>query len=111
MQANTGLCERFRAGKPMSNTSGDQPGYRGAHIPRTLAQVLNEANEQIMQGDLSSYIPIPTGFDPLDAAIGGGLQRGELVLLGGAQGIGKTITALQMARNMVKGSNMYAFYL
>lgn len=86
-------------------------GYRGAHIPRTLAQVLNEANEQIMQGDLSSYIPIPTGFDPLDAAIGGGLQRGELILLGGAQGIGKTITALQMARNMVKSSNMYAFYL
>jgi replicative DNA helicase len=86
-------------------------GYRGAHIPRTLAQVLNEANEQIMQGDLSSYIPIPTGFDPLDAAIGGGLQRGELILLGGAQGIGKTITALQMARNVVKSSNMYAFYL
>ena len=80
-------------------------------MPRTLAQVLNEANEQIMQGDLSSYIPIPTGFDPLDAAIGGGLQRGELVLLGGPQGIGKTITALQMARNIVKSSNMYAFFL
>jgi len=83
----------------------------GAHIPRTLTQVLNEANEAIVRGDLSNYIPIPTGFDPLDAAIGGGLQRGELILLGGAQGIGKTITALQMARNIAKSNNMYTFYL
>lgn len=80
-------------------------------MPRTLAQVLNETNEAVVRGDLSSYVPIPTGFDPLDAAIGGGLQRGELVLLGGAQGIGKTITAMQMARNVAKFGNMYAFYL
>jgi replicative DNA helicase len=93
------------------NDDGSHPGSRGAHIPRTLTQVLNEANEAVVRGDLSNYIPIPTGFDPLDAAIGGGLQRGELVLLGGAQGIGKTITALQMARNIAKFSNMYAFYL
>ncbi|MGF1506221.1 MAG: AAA family ATPase [Chloroflexi bacterium] len=87
------------------------PSFRGPHIPRTLAQVLNEANEAIVRGDLSSFIPIPTGFDPLDAAIGGGLQRGELTLLGGAQGIGKTITALQMARNIAKAQGMYAFFL
>ncbi len=84
---------------------------RGANVPRTLAQVLNEANEALLRGDLSTYVPLPTGFDPLDAAIGGGLQRGELVLLGGAQGIGKTITALQMARNISRSSNMYSFYL
>lgn len=86
-------------------------GYRGAHIPRTLTQVLNEANEAIVQGDLSHFIPIPSGFDPLDAAIGGGLQRGELILLGGPQGIGKTITALQMARNIAKNQSMYSFFL
>jgi replicative DNA helicase len=81
------------------------------HIPRTLAQVLNEANEAVVQGDLSHFVPIPTGFDPLDAAIGGGLQRGELVLLGGPQGIGKTITGLQIARNLARAGNMYAFFL
>jgi replicative DNA helicase len=92
----------------------DQQGgvsARGVHMPRTLAQVLNEASEAIMRGDLTSYVPVPTGFDPLDAAIGGGLQRGELVLLGGSQGIGKTITALQMARNVAKYNGVYAFYL
>ncbi len=88
-----------------------EAGLRGAHIPRTLTQVINEANEAVIRGDLSNYIPVPTGLDPLDAAIGGGLQRGELVLLGGAQGIGKTITAMQIARNIAKSSNMYAFYL
>jgi len=85
--------------------------YRGAHMPRTLTQVLNEANEAIVRGDLTNFVPIPSGFDPLDSAIGGGLQRGVLILLGGPQGIGKTITALQMARNIAKSSNMYSFYL
>lgn len=99
------MTNPYAARRPDGNNS------RGANIPRTLSQVLNEANEAVMRGDLSNYIPIPTGFDPLDAAIGGGLQRGELVLLGGAQGIGKTITALQMARNIARSSQMYALYL
>lgn len=96
---------------PYTTRRSDGNASRGAHMPRTLSQVLNEANEALVRGDLSNYIPIPTGFDPLDAAMGGGLQRGELILLGGAQGIGKTITALQMARNIARSHNMYAFYL
>lgn len=44
---------------------------RGANMPRTLAQVLSDTNEAVLRGDLSSYVPIPTGFYPLDAAIGG----------------------------------------
>lgn len=96
---------------PIERQDEESSLLRGAHVPRTLTQVLNEANEAIVQGDLSSFVPIPTSFDPLDAAIGGGLQRGELVLLGGPQGIGKTITALQMARNIARFNNMYAFYL
>ncbi len=82
-----------------------------AHMPRTLAQVLNDANDQVMRGDLSDYVPIPTGFDPLDGMIGGGLRKTELFLLGGAQGIGKTIATLQIARNVAMRSDQYAFYL
>lgn len=87
------------------------PSYRGAHMPRTLAQVINETNEAVIRGDLSSYIPIPTGFDPLDAAIGGGLRRGELILLGGPQGIGKTVASLQIARNIARSGSLYAFFI
>ncbi len=80
-------------------------------MPRTLAQVLSEANDMVVRGDLTEYVPLPTGFDPLDGLIGGGLRKTELVLLGGAQGIGKTIASLQMARNIAMRNNQYAFYL
>lgn len=81
------------------------------HMPRTLSQVLNDANDQVVRGDLSDYVPLPTGFDPLDGLIGGGLRKTELVLLGGAQGIGKTIATLQIARNVAMRPDQFAFYL
>lgn len=82
-----------------------------AHLPRTLTQVINEADEKVMQGDLVDYVPLATGFDPLDGLIGGGLRKTELTLLGGAQGIGKTIATLQIARNIAMRPDQYAFYL
>lgn len=83
----------------------------GAHLPRTLTQVMNEADEKVIQGDLVDYVPLPTGFDPLDGLIGGGLRKTELTLLGGAQGLGKTIATLQIARNVAMRPDHYAFYL
>jgi replicative DNA helicase len=80
-------------------------------MPRTLTQVLTDANDMVVRGDLSEYVPLPTGFDPLDGMIGGGLRKTELVLIGGAQGIGKTICALQMARNIAGRTDQYAFYI
>lgn len=82
-----------------------------AHMPRTLTQVMNDANERVVRGDLVDYVPMPTGFDPLDGFIGGGLRKTELLLLGGAQGIGKTIATLQIARNIAMRPEQYAFYL
>jgi replicative DNA helicase len=73
--------------------------------------VLNDANEQVVRGDLSEYVPLATGFDPLDGLIGGGLRKTELVLLGGAQGIGKTVTALQIARNIVTRPDQFVFFV
>jgi replicative DNA helicase len=64
-----------------------------------------------VRGDLVDYVPIPSGFDPRDGLIGGGLRKTELVLLGGAQGIGKTIATLQIARNIASRPDQYAFYL
>ena len=86
-------------------------GRGNAHMPRTLTQVMNEANERVVRGDLVDYVPLPTGFDPLDGFIGGGLRKTELLLLGGAQGIGKTIATLQIARNIAMRPDQFAFYL
>jgi replicative DNA helicase len=93
--------------------SPQQPGGNraGAHLPRTLSQVLSEANDRVVRGNLVDYVPLPTGFDPLDGFIGGGLRKTELVLLGGAQGIGKTIATLQIARNIAMRPDQYVFYL
>jgi replicative DNA helicase len=93
------------------NTANTASGRSGAHLPRTLTQVLNEANDRVIKGDLVDYVPLPTGFDPLDGFIGGGLRKTELVLLGGSQGIGKTIATLQIARNIATRPDQYVFYL
>jgi len=94
-----------------SHTSNRARGQQGSHLPRTLAQVMSEANDMVVRGDLTEYVPVSTGFDPLDGMIGGGLRKTELILLGGAQGIGKTIATLQIARNIAARPGQYAFYL
>lgn len=91
----------------VSEASSSQSGYR----PRSLRQVLQEADEMVVQGELDEYLPVPTGFNQIDRIIGGGLRKTELVLVGGRQGIGKTVFALQMARNLALNEKTYALYI
>ncbi|GAC1440573.1 MAG: hypothetical protein NVS3B26_10130 [Mycobacteriales bacterium] len=73
---------------------------------RPLSEVLQEAEQAVRGGQGYAVRTWPTGFDPLDTYLGGGVRAGELILLGGAQGLGKTTFALQMARNIaVAGGN------
>jgi replicative DNA helicase len=89
----------------------DQEEEWPSSMPLTISQVLRQADQQVTSGQMQDYVPIPLGFDQVDRIIGGGLMRGELVLLGGAQGIGKTIFALQAARNVAWDEKTYAFYV
>lgn len=45
---------------------------------------------------------IKTGFSELDNALGGGIVKGSLVLIGGAPGIGKSTLLLQICSNIEK---------
>lgn len=103
-------AQRTAAPQPRSPRGAGQR-RAGGSTPRSLSQVMREADQMVVQGELDEYLPVPTGFDQIDRLIGGGLRRTELVLLGGAQGIGKTITALQMARNLALNEATYAFYV
>ena len=47
----------------------------------------------------------------LDKTIGEGLRPGELLLIGGAQGTGKTTMALQMARNVASSGQANVLYI
>lgn len=67
----------------------------------SLADVLAEADERMRSGARVGAAVWQTGFDPLDAHLSGGLRGGELCLLGGPQGSGKTTMALQMVRHTV----------
>ncbi len=49
--------------------------------------------------DVAIGTVIPTGFEPLDKLLDGGLRTRDLTLLGGVPGVGKTVLSLQWARN------------
>jgi len=66
----------------------------------TLAEVMVAADEQVARGDIGYLQVLPTGFSPLDDVLNGGLRPGELLVLGGPSGVGKTVFALQVARNV-----------
>ena len=83
----------------------------GSLVPRSALDVLVNLNDRITSGDLADYQPIPLGFTPLDKTIGNGLRPGELFLIGGAQGTGKTTMALQMARNVASGGQANVLYI
>jgi replicative DNA helicase len=83
----------------------------GSMAPRSALDVIAELDDRLVSGRVSAYEPIPLGFTPLDRALGGGVRPGELVLMGGAQGTGKTTMALQMARNVALTSEAKVLYL
>ncbi len=83
----------------------------GSMVPRSALDVLVDLNDRVTSGELGEYQPVPLGFTPLDKTIGTGLRPGELLLIGGAQGTGKTTMALQMARNVASGGQANVLYI
>jgi replicative DNA helicase len=75
----------------------------------SLREALESADRRLAAGKTAAPRVWATGFTPLDGYLGGGLRAGEMTLLGGTQGIGKTTLALQMLRNIVAagGCGMY----
>ncbi len=87
---------------------------RQAVGPASLAEVMAQVEAEYASGDLEHLRPMPTGFSPLDDVLNGGLHAGELLIIGGPFGVGKTIWGLQVARNVVradpKAAAMYICY-
>jgi replicative DNA helicase len=79
--------------------------------PRSAMEVLNGLSEKVSQGAMAEYQPIPLGLSPLDRTLGGGIRSGELMLIGGAQGTGKTTMSLQIARNIAQSGQANALYI
>jgi replicative DNA helicase len=77
---------------------------------QSLSDVLAQADHSLAQGVPAAARVWPTGFEPLDTYLNGGLRSGELTLLGGPQGLGKTTLALQMIRNVVAGGAAAVYF-
>ena len=67
---------------------------------RSLADVLGATDRRVRSGGSAVGQVWRTGFTPLDEHLDGGIRAGEVVLVGGAQGVGKTTFALQIYRNI-----------
>ena len=85
---------------------------RSSGAPRTVFSVLAGLDEDLRSGEGKAFMPIATGFQALDHTLGGGVRAGDLVLVGGSPGVGKTIVTLQWARNIAVagGTVIYACY-
>jgi replicative DNA helicase len=69
--------------------------------PRSATTVLSDAAAAYQRCPRANALALlPTGYQPLDATLGGGLRVEDLVLVAGRPGIGKTIAMLQWARRV-----------
>lgn len=69
---------------------------------QSLSGVLTQADDRLRSGSHAAERVWPTGFEALDRTLAGGFRSGELVLVAGPQGLGKTTWALQVARNVAR---------
>src|SRR5437868_781282 len=76
----------------------------------SLSYVLSRTDSSLREGRRVAAQTWPTGFVPLDGQLGGGIRQGELVLLGGPQGLGKTTWAVQVARNVARAGGRVLYF-
>jgi len=94
-----GTCPSCGAAGTLSETIAEKPsahryaGLAPASTPVPLAEI--EAHE---------LARMPTGIDELDRVLGGGLVAGQVVLVGGDPGIGKSTLLLQAIAAAAKGA-------
>jgi replicative DNA helicase len=77
---------------------------------QSLTGVLEQADGRLRAGSHAAARVWSTGFEVLDLNLGGGFRSGELILLAGPQGLGKTTWALQVARNVARSGRSVLFF-
>ena len=86
----------------------DHPGAADGQRGNSATNALDGLHRNQAAG-LRNRPPLRCGFSPLDEVLTGGFRGGDFVLVGGKPGKGKTVAALQWARNMAKGGSRALF--
>lgn len=84
----------------------EQPGGRFRPLSEIIEQDVKPALHDLSRGVTHR---ISTGFDAIDAAIGGGLSLSDILLVAGLPGGGKSAFVLQLAANIAKQNIPVAF--
>jgi replicative DNA helicase len=84
--------------------TGDTGGTAAARSALDTLAALHDAELRIPRP-----VPYATGFRALDDVLNGGIRGGDLMLVGGKPGQGKTIAALQWARHVARSGNRALF--
>lgn len=82
----------------------DQQMKRKDTSVKAIVGTMYESVEKALQSGVTRGIP--TGFNNLDELLKGGVP-GELTILAGGEGMGKTTFALNLALNMARGDNSH----
>lgn len=87
-----------------------QAGRLGGGALRSLASLLDDTDSALRRGASAGVSVWSSGFPALDETLTGGFRAGELVLLGGPQGNGKTTIGMQFVRNAVAAGRTALFF-
>ncbi|HET8559122.1 MAG TPA: DnaB-like helicase C-terminal domain-containing protein [Marmoricola sp.] len=95
-------------GTHLDGTHQDRSHADPAKVHATAPEVAQvsavlAAADRRLSGGVQQRQTWATGFGALDLALHGGFRAGELILLAGPQGLGKTTWMLQTARNVARG--------
>jgi replicative DNA helicase len=77
---------------------------------KTFKQSIEEAGGLVEFWNLARLSGLETPFSKLSHALGGGLRRGEVYVLGGNQGSGKSSLALQFAIRAIRQSKPVLYF-
>jgi replicative DNA helicase len=77
---------------------------------QSLSETLEQADYRVRAGAHNAERIWPSGFDVLDEHLQGGFRSGDLILLGGPQGMGKTTFMLQVARNVARQGRPVVYF-
>ena len=94
-----GTCPSCGAAGTLTETSTERGSGRSARVAAASVSL-----SEVQPRDLER---LPTGIGELDRALGGGLVTGQVALLGGDPGIGKSTLLLQALSTMADSSVLY----
>lgn len=77
--------------------------------PRTMKEVLLSASEVLGERSTGSVRCLPTGYVDLDRNLSGGFRPGNLIVLAGRPGMGKTALAVNLAFQTAKAGTPSLF--